>query len=139
MDGQRAAMHDGFAAGAGILAAGGEALLRSQQRLNLLAEAGRLLGSALDYEATLSDVCRLVVPTFADWCVLDLVAADGALQRLGSRTRTRRGLSWRARSSADIRPAPTGGDQGQRAEGVRRPSPRGAAGHHRRLKRPTSE
>ena len=79
MDDQRAAGHDGFAAG---LDAGDQSLRLSQQRLNLLAEAGRLLGSALDYEATLSEVCRLVVPTFADWCALDLVAEDGSLQRL---------------------------------------------------------
>jgi signal transduction histidine kinase len=82
MDDQRSAKSDGSPEGVAILAAGEDALRRSQQRLNLLAEAGRLLGSAPDYEATLSDVCRLVVPTFADWCVLDLVAEDGSLQRL---------------------------------------------------------
>ncbi len=82
MDDHPAAMRDGFAAPLAGLAAGEEALRRSQQRLNLLAEAGRLLGLALDYEATLADVCRLVVPSFADWCVLDLIAEDGRLQRL---------------------------------------------------------
>ncbi len=82
MDDRRAAMQDGLAGGLVIPVDGGESLRRSEQRLNLLAEAGRLLDSALDYEATLADACRLVVPTFADWCLLDLLAEDGALQRL---------------------------------------------------------
>ncbi len=40
------------------------------------------MSSALDYEATLAHVCRLVVPIFADWCQLDLLADSGGLQRL---------------------------------------------------------
>ncbi len=55
---------------------------RAELRQELLAEAGRLLSSALDYEATLAHVCRLVVPIFADWCQLDLLAESGELQRL---------------------------------------------------------
>ncbi len=82
MEEVRSADHNGAGGEVAILTEGDEALRRSQQRLNLLAEAGRLLGSALDYEATLADVCRLVVPTFADWCTLDLVAVDGTLQRV---------------------------------------------------------
>ncbi len=82
MEEVRSAGHEGGAEGVAIRSSSDDALRRSQQRLNLLAEAGRLLGSALDYEATLADVCRLVVPTFADWCTLDLVAVYGALQRV---------------------------------------------------------
>ncbi len=76
------AMHDGVASGFRVVGAGEDALRRSEERLKLLADAGRLLSSALDYEATLADVCRLVVPRFADWCLLDLVSEDGQLQRL---------------------------------------------------------
>jgi hypothetical protein len=46
MDDHPAAMRDGFTARLAGLAAGEEALRRSQRRLNLLAGAGRLLGSA---------------------------------------------------------------------------------------------
>lgn len=49
---------------------------RAYERQRLLAEAGQILGSSLDYEATLANVCRLVVPAFADWCLLDLLTDD---------------------------------------------------------------
>jgi len=41
-----------------------------------------VLGSSLDYRATLSQVARLVVPRHADWCVVHIVGEDGALQQL---------------------------------------------------------
>jgi PAS domain S-box-containing protein len=50
----------------------------------LIAEASELLGSSLDYEATLAHVAQLVVPTFADWCSIDMLAADGSIQRLAT-------------------------------------------------------
>jgi signal transduction histidine kinase/integral membrane sensor domain MASE1/ActR/RegA family two-component response regulator len=49
---------------------------RAQKHQALMAEAGRILGSSLDYKVTLSSVCKLVVPMLADWCVLDLVVGD---------------------------------------------------------------
>jgi PAS domain S-box-containing protein len=42
----------------------------------LLAEAGRVLTSSLDYERTLKSVADLVVPRLADWCVIDLVEGE---------------------------------------------------------------
>jgi len=41
-------------------------------RQRFLAEAGRALGSSLDYEDTLQRVARLAVPQLADWCAIDL-------------------------------------------------------------------
>lgn len=52
-----------------------------QAKLSFLAEASAELGSSLDYEATLAQVARLAVPTFADWAAIDLVR-DGRLHRL---------------------------------------------------------
>ena len=52
-----------------------------QARLAFLARASAELGSSLDYEATLANVARLAVPTFADWCGIDLLR-DGRLDRL---------------------------------------------------------
>ena len=70
-------------AAAGI---GTTAVYEEQARLaedrRLVAEASELLGSSLDYEATLAHVAQLAVPTFADWCAIDMVAADGSIQRL---------------------------------------------------------
>ncbi len=55
---------------------------RAEMGLRFLAEAGTLLSSSLDYEATLSSVAQLAVPRIADWCVVDMVQPDGSLRRL---------------------------------------------------------
>jgi PAS domain S-box-containing protein len=55
---------------------------RAEQGQHILAEAGRLLTSSLDYQTTLANVCKLVVPIMADWCSLDLVGDDGHVQHL---------------------------------------------------------
>ena len=52
-----------------------------QAKLSFLAEASAELASSLDYESTLARVARLAVPTFADWCAIDLVK-DNRLRRL---------------------------------------------------------
>jgi signal transduction histidine kinase len=52
------------------------------RRLRFLAEASRVLGESIDYEATLKTVARLAVPEIADWCVVDLLQPDGALARV---------------------------------------------------------
>ena len=49
-----------------------------------LAEAGDVLSSSLDYRATLASVARLAVPTLADWCAVDILAADGSVERLAT-------------------------------------------------------
>jgi PAS domain S-box-containing protein len=51
-------------------------------RLELLARAGELLSSSLDYEQTLTQLADLVVPELAGWCAIDVVGADGELERL---------------------------------------------------------
>jgi serine phosphatase RsbU (regulator of sigma subunit) len=58
----------------------GEASER-QAQLSFLAEASAELASSLDYESTLARVAQLAVPTFADWCAIDLVK-DNRLRRL---------------------------------------------------------
>ena len=67
-------------------AAGTAAVYEEQRRLaesrRLIAEASEQLASSLDYETTLSNVAALVVPALADWCVIDIVGEDGAIQRL---------------------------------------------------------
>ncbi|HEU4457291.1 MAG TPA: HAMP domain-containing sensor histidine kinase [Longimicrobium sp.] len=47
-----------------------------------LAEASRLLADSLDYEATLSTVARLALPSLGAWCIVDVVEEDGAMRRL---------------------------------------------------------
>jgi PAS domain S-box-containing protein len=53
-----------------------------ERRSALLSEAGRLLGSALRYEATLTSMARLAVSGIAEYCIVDVVEADGSLRRI---------------------------------------------------------
>lgn len=53
----------------------------NRNRLKLLAEAGEILSSSLDYEETLRNVARLCVPAIADWCAIDILEGD-QLQRV---------------------------------------------------------
>jgi signal transduction histidine kinase len=41
-----------------------------------------VLASSLDSATTLRTVSRLIVPTLADWCIIDLVTRDHALERI---------------------------------------------------------
>ena len=67
-------------------AMGTAALYQEQRQLatdrTFVAEASELLASSLDYETTLSNMARLAVPGFADWCAIDMVARDGSIERL---------------------------------------------------------
>jgi signal transduction histidine kinase len=52
------------------------------RRAAFLAEASAILAASLDYEATLTSVARLAVPTLADWCFVDLPEGDRSTRRL---------------------------------------------------------
>jgi|GEM_PF-2696563 len=54
----------------------------AEQRSAFLAEASRILGASLDHEANLRQLARLVVPTFADSCAIDLIENNGPLKRI---------------------------------------------------------
>ena len=54
----------------------------AQARFQFLAEASELLAASLDYQTTLKRVVQLAVPHIADWCSVDLLDAEGTLQRL---------------------------------------------------------
>jgi PAS domain S-box-containing protein len=73
---------------------------RTEQGQRLLAEAGALLNSSLDYQETLRSITRLAVPAIADWCLLDLTDEQGGFTRI-------------AASSAD----PADADLAQRLQG----------------------
>jgi signal transduction histidine kinase len=57
-------------------------VMRGEARLRLLAEASELLGSSLDFDATLASVARLAVAQLADWAAVDLVEPGGVIRRL---------------------------------------------------------
>lgn len=55
----------------------------NQRRLAFLYQAtGAILSAPLDTEARLATVARLCVPDLADWCLVDVLQADGYLERL---------------------------------------------------------
>jgi PAS domain S-box-containing protein len=59
-----------------------EAADHARQQAAYLAQAGTVLSSSLDYQATLRSVADLSVPAIADWCAVDMVGDHGALQRI---------------------------------------------------------
>jgi signal transduction histidine kinase len=56
--------------------------IAAESRARFTAEASKVLASSLDYEQTLANVARLVVPTLGDYCVVDVLDADGKLVRV---------------------------------------------------------
>jgi signal transduction histidine kinase len=56
--------------------------VRQERAQRFLVEATTVLSSSLDYETTLASVAHLAVPALADWCVVDIVSDDGAIQRV---------------------------------------------------------
>ncbi|HWC35383.1 MAG TPA: SpoIIE family protein phosphatase [Mycobacteriales bacterium] len=52
----------------------------ARRRLAFLAEASVVFASSLDFGATLDAVNRLLVPTLADWCIVQLVRDDDNLE-----------------------------------------------------------
>ncbi|HUP40945.1 MAG TPA: ATP-binding protein [Vicinamibacterales bacterium] len=59
-----------------------ELLQRALENTQLLADAGETLGASLDYQSTLQNLARVVVPRLADWCAVDLVSESGTLERV---------------------------------------------------------
>jgi two-component system, cell cycle sensor histidine kinase and response regulator CckA len=53
---------------------------RLDRRLAFFAEANAVLAASLDYEATLRNLARLIVPTLADWCSIHVSSGSKKLQ-----------------------------------------------------------
>jgi signal transduction histidine kinase len=54
----------------------------ARSQLTFLAEASALLAASLDYATTLQLVARFMLPTLADYCLIDLLADDRRVQRV---------------------------------------------------------
>ena len=55
----------------------------ARRRAAFLAEAGRVLAESADQASTLLVLTKLALPTLDSWCIVDLVSAEGSVQRLG--------------------------------------------------------
>jgi PAS domain S-box-containing protein len=68
---------------------------RRQAELNRFrAEAGNLLASSIDYETRLTSVAKLAVSEIADWCVVHMVADNGAIEQLALAHRDPSKVAW---------------------------------------------
>jgi len=54
----------------------------AERRATILSEWSAILSSSLDASTTLRTVAQLVVPRFADWCIVDLVTRENTLERV---------------------------------------------------------
>jgi signal transduction histidine kinase/CheY-like chemotaxis protein/PAS domain-containing protein len=54
---------------------------RAERAQQFLDAASTMLAASLDYKDTLRSLAHLAVPEYADWCVLDLVAGAGTIER----------------------------------------------------------
>jgi PAS domain S-box-containing protein len=54
----------------------------AEEQQRFLAEASAVLVASLDYEATLTSLARLIVPRLADWCTVDMLTDERAIERL---------------------------------------------------------
>jgi PAS domain S-box-containing protein len=55
---------------------------RADEAVRVLSDAGRVLGSSLEGDATLPTIARLVVPRLADFCAVHVRQPDGSLELL---------------------------------------------------------
>ncbi|MEO5588831.1 MAG: ATP-binding protein [Gemmatimonadaceae bacterium] len=55
---------------------------RAEEAAGYLTRATELLSASLDYEESLAEVSRLIVPQFADWCAIQIVQDDGTLRQV---------------------------------------------------------
>jgi PAS domain S-box-containing protein len=55
---------------------------RVESDLLFVAQASAELATLTDYQSTLEKIAQLAVPQFADWCMVDVLADDGSLERV---------------------------------------------------------
>lgn len=78
-----APIHRGGELGGAVLAFEDITLRRqAEETKRFVVEASKALGASLDRGAMLRDLARLVLPRLGDFCLFDVVAADGGLHRV---------------------------------------------------------
>ena len=55
---------------------------RAEENLRFLSETGTTLSALVDRASLMQRVARLAVPFFADYCVVDMINADGQIERV---------------------------------------------------------
>jgi len=75
-----------------------------QERERFLAEVSSILAASLDYETTLANVARSVVPRMAAWCTVDLVGEGGRLDRVATVHQDPEVTAWAQALAAECPP-----------------------------------
>ncbi|MBL7546188.1 MAG: response regulator [Bdellovibrionaceae bacterium] len=57
-------------------------LKNRESTFRLIADAGVILNSSMDYLVTLKKLCELIVPILADWCVIDIISENSEPQMI---------------------------------------------------------
>lgn len=78
----RSGRQDGEILGVGAVVTDVTQRKRNEDATRFLAEASALLGGSLDYATTLRSIARLAVGHLADWCIVDVLEADGSIRRV---------------------------------------------------------
>lgn len=65
-----------------------------ENNLRFLAEAGKILGSSLDYQTTLNQVAKLAVPQISDWFGIDIFDDKGELQQIAVGHKDPQKIKW---------------------------------------------
>ena len=55
---------------------------RTERALRFLSDASSELATLVDYQSTMQRIARLAVPFFADWCIVDMIDANGHIERV---------------------------------------------------------
>ncbi len=95
---------DGQITGASTIARDITKQHRAENALQLLAEAGEVLGASLDYEATLGSVAELIVPRLADWCSVNMVDETGRQTQIALAHSDPEKVKWVLELQQTIRP-----------------------------------
>ena len=74
-------------------------------RLSVLAEASQQLAGTLDYETTLANLANLLVPRFADWYAVDVLAEGGGFRRVAVVHKDPAKADWAQKSQHLFAPA----------------------------------
>src|SRR5438270_1366984 len=70
----------------------------ARARLSVLTEASQQLAGTLDYETTLANLADLLVPRFADWYAVDVLAEGGGFRRVAVVHKDPSKAEWAERS-----------------------------------------
>ncbi|WP_193199429.1 PAS domain S-box protein [Nostoc sp. MG11] len=55
---------------------------QAEDALRCIAQTSTTLSTSLDYEETLEQIAKILVPQLADWCCIDIIDEDGSVHRL---------------------------------------------------------